>query len=256
MPSLTWFDTHSHIDADVFDDQRDQIIQNAKQQGIMWQLVPATVASRFQKLHSICQQYSGLLPTVGLHPYWVNTHTTTDWQQVESLAHHCYALGECGLDSTIDQFNQQIEWFKRHCQLATDSGLPLIIHARGAIDQVLKILRHYQNIRGIVHSFSGSEQQAKQLIDRGFLLGIGGNITYPRAQKLRRVLQNLPKDSWVIETDSPYQPGLFSKGGLHIPSDLIFVARTTADLVNCSLAELAAQQYSNMRALLPNWQPT
>jgi TatD DNase family protein len=138
-----------------------------------------------------------------------------NWLQTENPV----AVGECGLDFFIDDPDRdgQRRLFEAQLELAKCHGLPVIVHARRALEDVLDILRRYPDVRGVVHSFSGSEQQARRLIDMGFLMSFGGPVTYPRARRLRHLAAVLPLESIMIETDSPDQPDVDIRGRRNEP---------------------------------------
>jgi TatD DNase family protein len=164
------------------------------------------------------------------------------------------AVGEIGLDFFItdqdqDSKNAQIELFVAQLQIATDFDLPVIIHARKSLDIVLKYLRKFPDLRGSIHSFSGSEQQAKQLIDLGFYLGFGGPVTYNRATRLRKIIVKLPLDALLLETDSPDQPDALHHAQRNEPAYLVNIATEIAHLRGIELSELASVTSENAKKL-------
>ena len=204
-------DSHCHFDFDVFDNNRDTVIQRAARAGVEKIIIPGVKASGWQKIKTICAQYESCLPAYGLHPYFIEEHQQ---QHLDELDHwlateHCIGVGECGLDFYLKNLdkNKQIDFFEAQLSLADKYQLPVIIHARKSTEQVIQCLRQYKNLRGMIHSFSGSYEQANQLIDRGFYLSFGGAITYDRASRLHEMVKKLPLESLLIETDAPDQPG-------------------------------------------------
>ncbi len=151
-----------------------------------------------------------------------------DWLERERPV----AVGECGLDFFVEGLDpdQQRLYFLRQLELAREFGLPLILHARRAVDEVIATLRRVGGLRGVVHSFSGSEEQARQLWKLGFLIGLGGPITYERANKLRGLVATMPLEFLLLETDAPDQPLATHRGERNEPSHLSEVLATVATL--------------------------
>jgi TatD DNase family protein len=164
---------------------------------------------------------------------------------------HPVAIGECGLDFFIpdpDREGQQ-RCFEAQLQLAQQFDLPVIIHARRAVEAVIDTLRRYPSLRGVLHSFSGSEQQARRLIDMGFLMSFGGPLTYPRAHRLQRLVAALPLDAIMLETDSPDQPDLDQRGQRNEPARLPVILTAMTGLRNESMEEIACATTRNARSL-------
>lgn len=254
----SYIDTHCHLDFSIFADDLPQVIQHAHAVGVEKMLIPAVSASNWQAVYALTQQYKGVCAAYGLHPMFLQQHKKQHIAALEMfLTQHpqAVAVGECGLDffvSDLDQ-QQQLEFFLAHLKLAKQFSLPLIIHARKSLDLVLKHIREYRrqgvNLRGVMHCFSGSEQQAYQCIEHGFLLGFGGTITYPRAKKLRHLVATLPLESLLLETDAPDQPTANHYGQRSEPVMITDVAATIAALRQCDVSAIAHATSYNARTL-------
>jgi TatD DNase family protein len=235
-------DSHCHLDAAKFDADRDAVIARARAAGVTRQIVPAVTAASWPKLREVCA-VSGLLPAYGLHPMYLREHQPQHlrdlrvWIERERPP----AIGECGLDFFVAGLNAQTqhEYFEGQLQLAREFDLPLIIHARRAVDAVIAALRRTGPLRGVVHSYCGSEEQARQLFKHGFLLGLGGPVTYPRAQRLRKLAATMPLDFLLLETDAPDQPDVEIRGPRNEPARLACVCKTIAALRGIEADELA-----------------
>lgn len=246
-------DSHCHFDVDAFDTDRAAAFQRARQEGVVAQVVPATTQALWPKLRGVCQQFPGLYPAYGLHPVFLTEHQP---RHLDDLAkwldqEPAVAVGECGLDFFIEDLHPdtQLEYFCAQLKLARERDLPVIIHARRALDAVLKQLRRIPGLRGVVHSFSGSEQQADQLLAMGFLISLGGPLTYPRAQRLQRVVQHIPLEGLMLETDAPDQPGCHHRGERNEPAYLPEVLHRVAELRQQDPAHIAAVTTTNARQL-------
>ena len=230
-------DSHCHLDLSAFDVDRNAVLQRARDCGVTDVLVPAVQASGWEKLQCISDYEHNPVnvhPAYGLHPVFEQHHKASDLLLLEKQLSYesTIAVGECGLDFFIDKYDQskQLSIFTGQLDLAVQHQLPVIIHSRKSLDLVLKELRLRTNLTGVVHSYSGSYQQAKQLIDLGFYLGFGGPITYPRATKLRGLVADLPLESLLLETDAPDQPDISNWGERNEPSWLRNIVSCVAEL--------------------------
>ncbi|GAB2491938.1 TatD family hydrolase [Pseudoxanthomonas sangjuensis] len=251
-------DSHCHLDAEEFDTDRAAVIGRARAAGVMRQVVPAVAAAGWPKLRDICaaqpgQASSGLFPAYGLHPMYLAEHRPRhlrelrDWIEREKPL----AVGECGLDFFVEGLDPQAqqEYFEGQLEVAREYDLPLIVHARRAVDAVIAAVRRVGKLRGVVHSYSGSEEQARQLWNHGFLLGLGGPATHERAQRLRRLVATMPLEFLLLETDAPDQPDAGIRGQRNEPARLDFICRTFAALRGIAPEELARATSANAERL-------
>ncbi|WP_305804538.1 TatD family hydrolase [Stenotrophomonas sp. YIM B06876] len=246
-------DSHCHLDAAEFDSDRSAVMARAAAAGVVAQVVPAVTAGSWAKLKSVCAQHPGLYPAFGLHPMFLAEHRPEhlaalgEWIERERPC----AIGECGLDFFIEGLDpdRQRHYFNGQLQLARDHRLPLIVHARRAVEEVILSIRRTGGLRGVVHSFSGSPEQARQLWDLGFLIGLGGPITYPRANRLRTLVAGMPLEFLLLETDAPDQPDLAIHGQRNEPARLTHIVETVAALRRQPVAEIATQTTANARRL-------
>jgi Mg-dependent DNase len=189
-------DSHSHFDVDAFDVDRAEVFARARAAGVIAQIVPAIDAEGWPRLREVCAADDGLHAAYGLHPIYLDAHRPEHLAMLRERLEHddCVAVGEIGLDYYLDPLDrdQQQQYFEAQLALAREFGLPVIVHARRAVDAVIATLRRFAPVRGVVHSFAGSEEQAAQLYKLGYLLGIGGPVTYERAQRLRRLVATMP----------------------------------------------------------------
>jgi TatD DNase family protein len=160
-------------------------------------------------------------------------------------------VGECGLDFFIPQLDpvRQRFYFRAQLEIARDCELPVVIHARRAVEEVIATVRSVGGLSGVVHSYPGSEEQARQLYELGFMLGIGGPVTYERASRLRRLVAAMPLDRLLLETDSPDQPGSLHRGQRNEPARLAEVLDVVARLRGAEPADIAQATTDNARRL-------
>lgn len=235
-------DSHSHIDFKEFDEDRNEAINRALLAGVSDIVVSSTTSKRWQFVKTVCDENPQVChPVYGLHPMFMAEHNLSkEGNDVDRLKNwidqnHTIAIGEIGLDFLIEEANQenreaQLELFISQLEIASDLKLPVIIHARKSLDIVLKYLRKFPNLKGSIHSFSGSEQQAKQLIDIGFYLGFGGPITYSRATRLHKLIKSLPIEAILVETDAPDQPASIHHLQRNEPAFIAQVVEKIAEL--------------------------
>ena len=246
---FTLIDSHNHFDEASFDPDREAAYQRARDVGVNAQVLAAVSARLWPKLKAVTKQYPGLYPCYGLHPAYLNEHRP---EHLDALAHWLrrerpVAIGECGLDYYLPDLDPdaQAEFFSGQLRLACRHDLPVVIHARHAVDHVIKFLRRFAGVRGMVHSFSGSEDQAGRLLDLGILLSFGGPLTYPRAARLRKLIRYLPLDGFMIETDAPDQPLSNHRGERNEPAFVTEVLSCIAELRGADPAEIAAATTKN-----------
>lgn len=227
-------DSHCHLDAPEFDRDRDAVVVRARAAGVRIQVLPAVEAAAWPKLRDICRGDDGLHPAYGLHPMYLSAHREEHLRLLREWLgrERAVAVGECGLDYYVEglDHNAQQDFFEGQLGIARDLDLPVIVHARRAVDAVIATLRRIGGLRGVVHSWSGSEQQARQLWEMGFMLGIGGPVTYERARRLRRTVAGMPLEYLLLETDAPDQPDAGIRGQRNEPARLAHVLEAVASL--------------------------
>jgi len=250
---MNLIDSHCHLDVADFEGDLPETLARAQQAGVGRFIVPAISEAGWPHLAELASKHRGLHPAYGLHPMFLAEHTDThldvlpDWLKRPE----CVAVGECGLDFFVPGLDgkRQEVIFVEHLRLAAIHNKALIIHARKATEQVIQLLRQHRPLRGVIHSYSGSLEQARQLTAMGFMLGIGGPITYPRSTRLRAIAQEIPLQFLLLETDSPDQPMAGEQGKRNEPSKLVRVAEAVAEIRGMSVAEVAGQTGLNAKRL-------
>lgn len=230
------FDSHCHLNFDEFKVDFELVVARAQQAGITDILIPAVdINSCEQLLSGYDLSPIQLHIALGLHPYFIAQHcerAQTRLRQLVATHHHqLAAVGECGIDRSIDDLAKQHAIFIEHIRLANEYELPLIVHHRRSHDliaQAFKLCKPKQG--GVIHAFSGSYQQAMYYIEHGFKLGIGGTITYQRAAKTKEVVSRVPLSSLLLETDAPSMPLCGFQGQRNEPAQLKIVFDTLCEL--------------------------
>jgi TatD DNase family protein len=248
-------DSHCHWDHPRLQGLQPHLWQSCLDQGVGQLVVPGTQQNLFARQITLCEQQPCWHLALGLHPYFNDKHTPHHLTDLAAAidCHQPVAVGEIGLDFALDttlqgfSIAQQEHWFVAQVKLAQQTNLPIIVHCRNANDRLGQLLRQLKfDQGGIVHGFSGSVQQAEKFTQLGFKIGLGGNLTYDRAQALRRLAQTLPLSDIVLETDAPDMPMAGQdKGEPNRPDKLPRVLAVLAQLRSESLAEIAIQTVAN-----------
>ena len=265
---LAWVDTHCHLDAPEFSDQLPEIISRAAVRGVKAILLPTVKASDWSQASNLADQYGqqmpGLVYTLGIHPLYINQAQESDIATLKTQIQNALSdprfvgVGEIGLDYFVEGLDPQCQEYFFHAQLdlAEQFQLPVVLHVRRSQDAILKALRKRKVPSGIAHAFNGSHQQAQQFIELGFKLGFGGAATYDRALQIRRLLQDLPLESIVTETDAPDIPPAWLKeegGQMNEPALLPRIARQLAEIRDVNEDVFANAVWQNAMQALPRW---
>ena len=249
-------DSHCHLDLEPLGSQVPALLADCAREGITDLVMPGLNPDQWQRLGELSRLDSEvrLHRAVGLHPWWVET-TPVDLTTLRELllasVSSAVAIGECGLDGGIatDMVRQEA-YFQVHLEVADECNKPLIVHAHRAHNAILRMLnRHRLPAGGVIHGFSGSTELAQQYWRRGFLLGIGGTITYPRALKTRHAVQAMPSEALLLETDAPDMPLSGQQGRANSPLNLPKVADMLAVLRGESTAEVSGYTSANAASL-------
>jgi len=242
-------DSHCHLDAPAFDLDRDAVMARAQAAGVAALIVPAVTAAGWDKQRLVCDQAAGVFPAYGLHPMVVAEHRPEHLIQLREWIERerPVAIGECGLDYFVPGLDAEAQqyYFDAQLKLAREFDLPVIVHARRAVDAVIASIRRIGGLRGVVHSFAGSPEQAQRLWQSGFLIGLGGAVTWPRAQRLRRVAASMPLESLLLETDAPDQPDHAIPGQRNEPARLPVIVAAVAQARQQPQAQIARASCDN-----------
>jgi TatD DNase family protein len=244
-------DTHTHLYLKEFEEDLSIVISRAKNDGVKKFYLPAIDSSVLDDMLKLETDYPGAcIAMIGLHPCSVKENYNEELEIVSKWLHKrkFVAIGEIGLDYYWDQtfIPQQIDAFKKQMELALSLGLPIVIHTRNAMQQTIDAVRPYaaRGLTGIFHCFGDSVQVAQSIIQMGFLLGIGGVITYKKSG-LAEVIEHISLDHIVLETDSPYLTPVPFRGKRNESSYIKIIAERLAQIKNVSIDEVAAKTTAN-----------
>jgi len=248
-------DTHSHIYTEDFNDEIEEVLQNAYNNDVKKIILPNIDSGTIKRMLDLSDAYPHVCyPLMGLHP----TSVSEDFKEELSVVdywldkHKFYGIGEIGIDLYWDRtyFEQQKEAFVYQVRLAKSLKLPVVIHVRESFNEVYDIVKNEQDgfLTGIFHCFTGDAVEAQKIIDLGFLLGIGGVVTYKNST-LGHVLKNVDIKNLVLETDSPYLTPEPKRGKRNESSYLIYIAKKISEIYQLPVRDIAEITTQNARNL-------
>lgn len=249
------FDTHAHLLDDRFDEDRAAVIAKIREEGVVHVLECACESADIDKVIALAEAYPKMIyGAVGVHPHSASEWSPDVYAKVEAaLAHHAIrAVGEIGLDYHYDfsPRDAQKVCFDAQLSLANEKNMPVVIHDREAHGDTLDLLRlHKDGLSGVMHCFSGSWETAKECLDLGLHLGIGGSLTFKNAKKLVELVPKVPRDRLLLETDCPYMTPEPFRGKRNDPSLTKLTLARLASLRGEDVEELAAALFENGRRL-------
>lgn len=248
-----YFDSHAHYDDERFDEDRDELIEGLKMQGVSYVV---NVAADMKSCHTsleLAHKYDFIYSSVGVHPHDVKDMTNQDMDEMRQLAkdEKVVAIGEIGLDYYYDNSprEEQRIWFRKQLEMAKELDLPVIIHSREASEETFNIIMESGVKEGVIHCFSGSLELAREYVKNGFYIGVGGSLTFKNAKKTVRVVEGIDLSHIVIETDCPYLTPVPHRGERNDSSYLKFVVEKIAEIKGISAEEVAKVTFENAKKL-------
>lgn len=252
---MNLLDTHSHIYLEDFDNDRPLMLQRAEKEGVIKIIMPAIDSETHPKMLKVADQFMNTcLCMMGLHPCSVKENYINELKIAEKYLQKMkfQGIGETGLDYYWDLTfkNEQLEAFRNQIEWSLHYNLPVVIHSRNSLDDCIRLVSENQKgkIKGVFHCFSGSLEQAQQIIDLGFYLGIGGVLTYKNSG-LDKVMQEVSIDHVVLETDAPYLTPVPFRGKRNECSYLKYVLQKLTDIKKIPKEEIASVTTRNAREL-------
>lgn len=252
------FDTHAHYDDEAFDEDRDEVLTSLADRGVGTVVNICASPASLNRIEALIEQYPFLYGAAGIHPDHAAELTEEMFAEISRLAdtEKIVAIGEIGLDYYWDTSPHEVQkyWFERQLALALEKNLPVVIHSREATQETLDIMRRtYEEsggkLRGVIHCFSGSAEIAKEYTDMGFYIGVGGVVTFKNGKKLKEVVETMPLEKLVIETDCPYLAPVPHRGKRNDSSLLKLVIEEIAALRGMTPEAVERLTEENARAL-------
>lgn len=261
-----WIDTHVHWDAAEFDPDRDAALKRAFEAGVSTTINPSVTVTGIDHIQALSREsvahpdWPVILPAYGIHPLYVQETAKDDLTTLAARVQsdRPIAIGEIGLDrfAGSPDFKVQRSWFEDQLALAIECGLPVILHVRHAVEDVIQVIKRIQGRRemlvgGIAHAFNGSAEQADQLVRMGMLLGFGGSLTYDGSTRIRQLAKDLPLECLVLETDAPDMSPCWLRRQRNEPAALPKIATMLAEIRGIPLGILRNQVRANLVRQFP-----
>lgn len=247
-------DSHAHLELSEFDSDRKEVIRRAGERGVEYIVTVGINLEDSENAVAIAERYDTIYASVGVHPHDVKgiDETTYDSLRKLSESNKVIAYGEIGLDffRNLSPRELQTRRFEEQLELASELGLPVIIHDREAHRETVEMLKNRKNVSGgVIHCFSGDYDMAVGCLDMGFYISIPGTITYKKAETLRDVVRKMPMDRMLVETDCPFLSPEPKRGKRNEPANVVYTARRIAQIKDLSYEEVAMTTSNNTKRL-------
>ncbi len=256
MPEITKsamiFDTHAHYDDDQFQEDRDALLRTMKENGVGTIVNVGASLEGCKDAVELAHAYDFVYAAVGVHPDHAGELNDETFAKLEQWCQDkkVVAVGEIGLDYHWDEYPREVQkqWFIKQLELAKKLELPVNIHSRDAAEDTFQIMKeHAKGIKGIIHCFSGSKELALEYVKLGFLIGVGGVVTFKNGKKLKQVVEAIPLTSIVLETDCPYLAPEPNRGKRNQSAYIRYVAEEIARIKGVTYEKVIAQTEENAR---------
>ena len=250
------FDTHAHYDDEQFDKDRELVFKELKENGVIGILNCASSYESLKKVNDITIKNDFIYGALGIHPENADEYNQKVREEIKELIKNnnkIIAVGEIGLDYYWDENPEkevQKEVFRDHMKLAEELNLPVIIHDRDAHGDTLEIMKEFPNVRGIVHCFSGSVEFAMECIKLGYYIGITGVVTFKNSKKVKEVVQHVPIDKLLVETDCPYMAPEPNRGKRNKSDYIAYIIEKIAEIKELDPKEVNMAVNDNFMRLI------
>ena len=245
-------DSHCHLNSPSMEDDVMNIVARAKQSGVSLMLTICTKMDEFSEVNTIASSFDDVYCSVGVHPHEAKDHRELEIRDLIGCVNHpkVIGVGETGLDFHYDNSprQEQIDLFRIHCSAALKTGLPLIVHSRGAEEETAAILSEASaegELCGVIHCFTGGTQLAREVLDLGFYISLSGIVTFPSASELRNVAQSIPLNRLLVETDAPYLAPVPMRGRSNEPAFVTYTAKSISELLGISFQDIEKNTTQN-----------
>lgn len=248
------FETHAHYDDDAFDEDRDLLLMDMNSKGIDYIVNIGCSMNNSREIIEFVKKYDFLYGTVGVHPSDIDELTMEHMNELKELSQKekILAIGEIGLDYHYDDVDKELQkkWFVEQLNVAKQVDKPIVIHSREAAKDTLDIMKsEARDLNGVIHCFSYGVDMAREYLNMGYYIGMGGVVTFKNAKKLKEVAAFTPLDRIVLETDAPYLTPTPFRGKRNCSSYLTYVAQELAQLKGVTVDEIYEATYTNGKNL-------
>lgn len=249
------FESHAHYDDEAFDEDRDKLLSEMGENGIGYVMNISSSLSSVESTLSLAKRYSFIYAAVGVHPSDTGELNEENfaWLKRQCDERKVLAVGEVGLDYYWDNVERDVQkkWFARQLAMANEVKLPVVIHSREAAKATLDIMRAEEAVkrRGVIHCFSYTKETAREFLDMGYMIGVGGVVTFQNAKKLRECVEYVPIEAILLETDSPYLAPVPYRGKRNCSLYLPYVVAEIARIKGISEEEVTEITEQNAKRL-------
>lgn len=246
------FDTHAHYDDRQFDEDREEVLGSMQAAGVGTIVNASATVGSWEKVLELTRRYPFIYGMIGVHPDEVGDLDENKFAAMKELLKEekIVAVGEIGLDYYWDNESHDLQkrWFIRQLELARETGMPVNIHSREAAADTMEIMKaHAQGMNAIIHCYSYSKEMAEEYVKMGYLIGVGGVVTFKNAKKLKETVQVVPISNIVLETDCPYLAPEPNRGKRNISTNLIYTAQAIAELKEMTVEEVIQATTENAK---------
>ena len=248
------FDTHAHYDDEQFDTDREELLKSMEAGGVGLIVNAGSTIRSWDAIVRLTEDYDFIYGSVGVHPDEAGSLDEQNFARMRALLdlEKIVAVGEIGLDYYWDKesHNLQKKWFVRQLELAREKGMPVMIHSREAAADTMEIMKeHAQGMNAVIHCYSYSAEMAREYVKMGYYIGVGGVVTFKNAKKLKQVVESIPLEAIVLETDCPYLAPVPYRGKRNCSLYLPYVAEEIAKIKGVTAEEVVRQTEENARKL-------
>lgn len=249
------FESHAHYDDEAFDSDRSELLSQCQNQGIEYIVNVSASLGSVKSTLALAEEYPFIYAAVGIHPDEVGELNEENFAWLKEQCRHpkAVAVGEIGLDYYWDKENHETQkyWFRRQMDLAKELELPIIVHSREACADTLEEIKkaHTPKLKGVIHCFSYAPETAREYLEMGYYIGVGGVVTFKNAKKLKEVVKMLPPERILLETDCPYLAPVPNRGKRNSSLNLPYVAEAVAELKGMETEEVIRITNENARKL-------
>lgn len=248
------FDTHAHYDDEQFDTDREELLKSMEAGGVGLIVNAGSTIRSWDAIIRLTEDYDFMYGSVGVHPDEAGSLDEQNFARMRELLdlEKIVAVGEIGLDYYWDKesHNLQKKWFVRQLELAREKGMPVMIHSREAAADTMEIMKeHAQGMNAVIHCYSYSVEMAREYVKMGYYIGVGGVVTFKNAKKLKQVVESIPLEAIVLETDCPYLAPVPYRGKRNCSLYLPYVAEEIAKIKGVTVEEVVRQTEENARKL-------
>lgn len=248
------FDTHAHYDDGQFDTDREELLGAMEAGGVGTIVDAGSTLESWDKILELTERYPFIYGAIGIHPDEAGTLDEAGMERMAELLDRdkIVAVGEIGLDYYWDKENHDVQkhWFIRQLDMAREKQMPVIIHSREAAADTMDIMKqHASGMKAVIHCYSYSAEMAKEYMKMGYYIGVGGVVTFKNAKKLKQVVQEIPLERILLETDCPYLAPVPFRGKRNSSLNLPYVAEAIAELKGTTAEEVIQQTEKNAREL-------